>query len=190
MCPLPTPGSRYRSLQASQRALARAAPLARFAVLSVGAAVFLDQVKPLLSDAQFTWGERRVMGIVALSVFVSFGLGAWAAGMLLRAASELIEVLVDLADAATRTDHLVETQIGPNLARAAAALERLASTSAPAAAGTPSREAAEVREAIAAGRWGKAGRLVREMRARTPNAPEVAALRPNWPRHARRRSPT
>src|SRR6185437_13760297 len=59
-------GSRYQSLRHSQRALERMAPLVRFGVFAVGVSVFLDQVRGLVSDAQFTWGERRVMGLVAL----------------------------------------------------------------------------------------------------------------------------
>jgi hypothetical protein len=60
---LDRPGpSRYQSLQASGRALARAAPLVRMGLFAVGVGLFLDQVRPLVSDAQFTWGKRRVMG--------------------------------------------------------------------------------------------------------------------------------
>ena len=41
-------------------------PLVQLGFLGVGLAVFLDQSRSLLSDAQFTWGERRVMGIVGI----------------------------------------------------------------------------------------------------------------------------
>ena len=62
-----TPGpSRYRSLLSSRRALAGAAPLVRYGVFSVGVSLFLGQVRPLVSDAQFTWGERRVMGAIVI----------------------------------------------------------------------------------------------------------------------------
>lgn len=122
--------SRYRSLDASRRALARAAPLVRFGLFSVGVSVFLDQVRPLVSDAQFTWGERRVIGVVALVTLGGFGLAAWVAGQLLRAAADLIEVFVDGADAAARAAYLIEAQVVPGLNRAAAALERLAESAA------------------------------------------------------------
>jgi len=118
--------SRYRSLDTSRRALARAAPLVRFGLFAVGVSVFLDQVRPLISDAQFTWGERRVIGVVALITLGGFGLAAWVAGQVLRAAADLIEVFVDGADAAARAAYLIEAQVVPGLNRAAAAMERLA----------------------------------------------------------------
>ena len=122
--------SRYRSLDASRRALGRAAPLVRYGLFSVGVSVFLDQVRPLISDAQFTWGERRLIGIVAILTLGSFALAAWIVGLLLKAASDLIEVFVDGADAAVRSAYLIEAQVVPSLNRAAAAMERLAETSA------------------------------------------------------------
>src|SRR3954451_6716940 len=94
--------SLYLSLDASRRALVRAAPLVRFGLFAAGVSIFLDQVRPLTSDAQFTWGERRVMGVVALITIGGFGLAGWVAGKLLRAAADLIEVFVDGADAAGR----------------------------------------------------------------------------------------
>ena len=72
--------SRYRSLHASRRALARAAPLVRFGIFSVGLGLFLDQIRPLVSDGQFTWGERRVMGAVGVITLGGFGLASWVAG--------------------------------------------------------------------------------------------------------------
>ena len=51
-----------------------------FGVFALGVSVFLDQVRGLVSDAQFTWGERRMMGIVALCTVGGFGLAGWAAG--------------------------------------------------------------------------------------------------------------
>ena len=121
--------SRYRSLQASRRALGRAAPWVRYGLFATGVGAFLEQVKPLVSDGQFTWGERRVMGVVALVTIGGFGLAGWAAGRLLRAAAELIEVFIDGAEAAVRTNHAIEATLAPTLARAAAALERLADAS-------------------------------------------------------------
>ena len=176
MTPLRPVSSRYRSLQASQRALAKAAPLVRFGLLAVGAGVFLDQVRPLVSDAQFTWGERRVMGVVALVVFSSFGMAAWAAGMLLRAASELIEVFVDGAEAAVHAGRLVEAQVVPNLARAATALERLAAAGPVTAPTRDAKAAAEVRQAIREGRWGRAARLLQDFLRDQPGSPEAASL--------------
>ena len=119
--------SRYRSLHASRKALARAAPLVRFGIMSVGLGVFLDQVRPLVSDAQFTWGERRVIGTVAVVTLGGSALAAWVVGSILRAIADLMEVLADGAEAAIRSSHLVETELVPALTRAALAMENLAS---------------------------------------------------------------
>src|SRR5262249_23720345 len=101
-------GSRYQSLRHSQRVLERMAPLVRFGLFAAGCSVFLDQVRGLIGDAQFTWGERRVMGIVALITLGSFGLAGWVAGRLLKASADLIEVFIAAAESAGRTADLIE----------------------------------------------------------------------------------
>jgi hypothetical protein len=117
-------GARYQSLRHSQRVLERMAPLVRFGLFALGVSVFLDQVRGLVSDAQFTWGERRVMGIVALVTVGGFGLAGWVAGRLLKAAADLIDVFIAGAEAAARTADLIELHMVPALGRIALALER------------------------------------------------------------------
>src|SRR4051794_7092149 len=117
-------GSRYQSLRRSQRVLERMAPLVRFGLFAIGASVFLDRVRGLVSDAQFTWGERRVMGIVALITFGGFGLAGWVAGRLIKTSADLIEVFIAGAESAGRTADLIELHLVPTLGRLAAALER------------------------------------------------------------------
>src|SRR4051812_20345053 len=104
-------GPRYQSLRHSQRVLERMAPLVRFGLFSVGVAVFLDRVGALISDAQFTWGERRLMGIVALVTLGGFGLAGWVVGRLIKTSADLIEVFIAAADAAGRTADLVELHL-------------------------------------------------------------------------------
>ena len=53
----------YQGLRKGGRSLALLAPLVQLGFLGLGLAIFLDQSRSLLSDAQFTWGERNVMGI-------------------------------------------------------------------------------------------------------------------------------
>jgi hypothetical protein len=118
--------TRFRSLRDSQRVLHRSATLVSLGVFGLGAGLFLDQVRPLVSDAQFTWGERRVMAIVGVTTLGGFGLAGWLAGRLLRVAGDLIEVFVESAEAATHTNALIETHLAPTLSRAAVALERIA----------------------------------------------------------------
>src|SRR3954465_7199895 len=117
-------GSRYHSLRHSQRVLERMAPLVRFGLFAIGMSVCLDQVRGLVSDAQFTWGERRVMGIVALVTLGGFGLAGWVVGRLIKASADLIEVVIAGAESAGRTAELIELHIVPVLGRIAAALER------------------------------------------------------------------
>jgi hypothetical protein len=99
-------------------------PLVRFGLFAVGVSLFLDQVKGLVSDAQFTWGERRVMGIVALVTIGGFSLAGWVAGRLLKAGADLIEVFIAGAESAGRAADLLELGVVPALGRIAAALER------------------------------------------------------------------
>jgi hypothetical protein len=119
-----TGGPRYQSLRHSQRVLERMAPIVRLGLFAAGVSVFLNRVSGLVSDAQFTWGERRVLGIVALITFASFGLAAWVAGRLLKAAADLIEVFIASAESANRTADLIELHLVPTLGRIASALER------------------------------------------------------------------
>jgi cell division septation protein DedD len=121
---MPRGPSRYHSLRSARRGLTRMAPVVRFGIASAGISVFLDQARPLLTDAQFTWGERRVMGIIALVTVLGFGLAAWVAGHLLRTAAELIDVVVDGVEANERTAELMERHMIPALNRLALALER------------------------------------------------------------------
>jgi len=109
------------------------APIVRFGLFAVGVSVFLNRVGGLISDAQFTWGERRVLGLVALVTFGCFGLAAWVAGRLLKVSADLIDVFIASAESAGRTADLIELHLVPTLGRIAAALEQKAAQSAPAA---------------------------------------------------------
>jgi hypothetical protein len=128
--------SRYQSLRHSQRVLGRMAPLMHFGLFAFGVSVFLDQLRPLVSDAQFTWGERRVMGIVALVTLGGFGLLGWVVGRLLKASADLIEVVIAGAESAGHTANLIEQHIVPALGRIAAALERERPATPPPPSGT------------------------------------------------------
>jgi hypothetical protein len=142
-------------------------------LFAVGVSVFLDQVRTLVSDAQFTWGERRVMGVVAVITLGGFGLAGWVLGQLLRAGADLIEVFVDGAEAAGESNYLLEAQVVPGLVRAVAALERLAEGP---AGDEPGRAASAVRRATLDGRWGRAEQLLQDFRRDHPGAPEASAL--------------
>ena len=157
--------SRYDSLRASRRTLARIAPLVQLGLLSVGFTMFLDETRALVSDAQFTWGERRIMGFAGLSYLASFGLGAWVVGKVLVASTGLIDVFIDQAESSARAVELIELHAIPAIGRLSLALENLAATN-PATAPAPSprddkaRAAELARKAIGEGRWAAADRLV------------------------------
>lgn len=161
------------------------APLARWGLFMVGASVFLDQVRPMISDAQFTWGERRVMGIVALSTLGGFGLAGWAAGRLLHTASELIEVFVESAEAQIRASQALETHLIPIMNRLATSMDRLAGSGALAPNGPAdalARAVAVVRQALRAERWGQAESLLHALERDHPGAPEIATLQGEYDR--------
>lgn len=152
------PRARYRSLSASRAAFARAAPVVRYGLFAVGLTVFLDRVGPLLSDGQFTWGERRVMGAVALVTLGGFAAAGWVAGALFRALAELVDVLTDAVDSVARAAHLLESRLAPDLRRSTEALEALAVG--PATEDRPARAASAAREAAREGKWGRAEQLL------------------------------
>jgi hypothetical protein len=128
-----------------------------FGLFAAGVALFLGQVNDLFSDVQLTWGERRITGIVALITLGGFGLGGWVAARLMRALAEVIDVVVDQAEATVRAADLLEFHVVPALERAAVALAR--SGSAPPQDGR-ALAVAGVRQAIDDHRWEKAERLL------------------------------
>jgi hypothetical protein len=119
--------SRYEGLRRGRRTLGLLAPLVQLGFLTLGLGIFLDQSRSLLSDAQFTWGERQVMGIIALLALGGCGFAGWVVGRLIKVAAELLDVLADNAEAAWRTCDLIERHVIPALGRVASALERIES---------------------------------------------------------------
>jgi hypothetical protein len=178
--PRPAPDiPRYDKLRASKKTLARIAPLVRYGLFSIGFTMFLDEVKSLVSDAQFTWGERQIMGIVGFSYLCGFGLAGWIAGRLISTGAEMIDVFVDQSEAANRTANLIEQHALPALGRIALALEKMASE-----AQDKPREPVDdetvrrvdvARQAIAASRWAQAEKLVGSF-VRDHPGPEAAKL--------------
>jgi hypothetical protein len=100
------------------------APLVQVGFLALGLGIFLEQSRSLLSDSQFTWGERQVMGIIALLALGGCGFAGWVVARLIRIGAELIDVLADGAEAAGHTHELIERQVVPALLRIATALEQ------------------------------------------------------------------
>ncbi len=119
----------YHGLRRARRTLRLMIPLVQLGVLAAGLSVFLDQSRSLLSDIQFTWGERSVMGIVALSAIGGAVLSAWVLGRLIGIVAETIDAMADVAESSLRTTELIETQVVPALWRIASALEPTASAS-------------------------------------------------------------
>jgi hypothetical protein len=161
---MPRPGPdlpRYDKLRASRRALARVAPWVRFGLFSIGFTMFLDEARALVSDMQFTWGERRIMGIVGLSYLGGFGLAGWVAGRLISTGADMIDVFVDQAEAANRTANLIEQHALPALGRIALALEKLSTEEKPGPEDDETTRTFEAaRRAIAGARWAQADKLV------------------------------
>jgi hypothetical protein len=169
----------HPELQKAGRSLRRAARSVAILLWLAGAYSFLTTVRPILPDApeNLTWGERRVIGIVALVTLGGFGLAGWVAGRLLTAASESVEALLDGTDAAVRTSQMIEAHLVPGLNRAVAALERLAEREGQATRpGATRHSASAVREALHKGKWGRAERLLQEWARDHPADPEARTL--------------
>jgi hypothetical protein len=117
--------ARYEELRHGRRTLGLLAPLIQLGFLGLGLGIFLDQARSLLSDAQFTWGERQVMGLIALLALGGCGFAGWVVGKIIKVAAELLTVLADDAEASWRTSELIERHVVPTLGRIAMALERM-----------------------------------------------------------------
>lgn len=167
--------SPYESLRSTRRALAGMSPVVRLGLLVAAVAVFLNHAGPLLSDMQLTWGERMVAAITATTLLVGFGLAGWVAGRLLRAAAELIDVLVDQAESSGRTANLTEWHVAPALERMAVALERSLAAPREAVDGM-AMALAGARQAILDERWDQADRLIAAMARDHPGSAEVVGL--------------
>src|SRR4051794_1350148 len=123
MLPKPIDSSRYAALRRGGEVLSRLAFWIQLGLLLLGFGLFLEQAQGLLSDAQFTWGERRGMGLIALVTLGGCGLAGWILGQLFRVAAELLNVLADGAEAAWRAGDLLEQHVVPALGRIAAVLD-------------------------------------------------------------------
>ena len=119
----PNDRPRYDELRRGRRTLGLLAPIVQWGFLGLGLTMFLQQSRSLLSDTQFTWGERQVMGIIALLAVGGCGFAGWVAGRLIKVAAEIVDVLADSAESAWRTNELIEQHLIPTLARVARALE-------------------------------------------------------------------
>lgn len=117
--------TRYEQLRQGRRTLGLLAPLVQLGFMALGLGIFLDQSRSLLSDAQFTWGERQVMGLIALLALGGCGFAGWVVGKIIKVAAELLTVLADDAEANWHTNELIERHVVPALGRIALALERL-----------------------------------------------------------------
>ncbi len=148
--------SPHAPLRDGARSLARLALWVQLGCLTSGLGLFLDQAKDLISDAQFTWGERRVMAIVAVVTLGGCGLAGWILGQLLRTFAQALEVMADGAESSRRTTELIEQHLVPTLNRIALAIEGQEESSNVAAEndGTQ-RLRSELARAQAAGRVGR-----------------------------------
>ena len=157
---------RYAPLRKGGKVLGRLALWVQLGFLIMGAGLFLDQARDLLSDAQFTWGERRVMGLIALVTLGGCGLAGWILAQLFRVAAQVIDVLADCAEAAWRTGDLIEQHLVPTLGRIALVLEERDGAAGPRAANavsasTGSVSARSIRTELAAAQTaGRAGRVI------------------------------
>ncbi|QEH33801.1 hypothetical protein OJF2_23300 [Aquisphaera giovannonii] len=162
--PSPETG-RYANLRRGGAGLGRLAAWLPIGFVLLGAGLFLDQARDLVSDGQFTTGERRVMGIIALVTFSGSVLAGWILSRLFRTLAGVLEVLADSAEASWRTGDLIEQHLVPTLGRIALAVEESHPAAAQPAddraevARRPQALIAELDRAKAAGRAGRAVEL-------------------------------
>jgi hypothetical protein len=156
------PSTSYDAFRRGSLRLGRLAIAVQVGGLLLGLSLFLDQARDLISDAQFTWGERRVMAIAALMTLGGCGLAGWIMGQILRLSASALEVLADGAESAARTNELIEEHLIPALGRIASVLEDALPQRAAGATGSMADRGAEALRAdlVAAQAAGRVGRAI------------------------------
>ncbi len=109
----PLQRTHYQGLRKGGRRLALVAKLVQVGFFGLGLTIFLDQSRTLLSDAQFTCGERNIMGIIALSSLGGCGFAGWVLSRLIAVGADLFDAMADTAESAWRTTELIERQVVP-----------------------------------------------------------------------------
>jgi hypothetical protein len=157
--------SRYSELRQGGKVLIRLGWWVQLGFLPLGLGLFLDQARGLLADAEFTSGERQVMGLIALVTIGGCTLAGWVLSRLIRVSASLLDVLVDSAEAASRTSDLIEQHLVPTLGRIALVLEERHDVTTAAPPASPvARSIDGVRSELAAART--AGRAARAIEIR------------------------
>jgi|GEM_PF-1142656 len=154
--------SRYQSLRQSREALRRTAPWLRMGIWSLGLTLFLNQARPLLSNAEFTRGERQVLGLVAFVTLGGFAVAGWIMGRLFKVGSELVDLMIDGAEASSRTADLIEQRLVPTFERIARTLENPVNTGRSSSA-VGEAQLKKVRDAISLCDWDEAERLIKSL---------------------------
>lgn len=119
----------YAGLRRGRRTLRLLGPVVQLGFLAFGLSVFLDKSQRLLSDEQWTWGERTVMGAVALVALGGSALAGWVVGVMIRLLADTLDAMANAAESARRTTELIEGHVVPALLRIASALEQSQSPS-------------------------------------------------------------
>ena len=117
----PNDRSRYDGLRRAGARWASWLRLVQVGFLALGFGIFLDQSRSLLSDAQFTWGERQVMGIVALLALGGCGFAGWVVGRSDQGCGRAVGCAGRRRRGHWRTNELIERHVVPALGRIASA---------------------------------------------------------------------
>jgi hypothetical protein len=161
------------SLRAQGRALAAAAPFVAYGLAAIGPALVATQAIRLATGPAPAGTVWLAAGLLALLELVLSAVLGWGAGRLLRLSAALIDLALDRAEADRSTAELIEHRVVPILERMAAAREHPAAATAD---DRRDRAVAEVRHAIAEGRWDQAQRLAQDLARDVPGAAEADRL--------------
>jgi hypothetical protein len=149
-------------LRNRSRAIGRLALRIQVGFLILGVGLFLEQAQGLVSDTQFTWGERRVLGMLAALTLGGSALAGWILKQCVQVLAEVLDLLAESAEAARRTGDLLEERVVPLLSQISLLLEEQASGRAPGApAGAPATQPEALRRDLAQAQ--RAGRVLRAL---------------------------
>src|SRR3989304_5909892 len=114
---------RYTTLARTKTVIRLLAPLVSGGLLMIGLSLFSAGVAPRLIAPGYAVSERLIWCVVGLGYLLGFPIAGFILFYLLRAAADLIDLMIDSEIAAEKTADLMERQLVPAVHRMCQLLE-------------------------------------------------------------------
>ncbi len=167
------------SLYQLDRTLRLVARLIPLILVTIGITLTIERVRPLLTDALLTDGERRILLIIGSVYLTGTLIISWIVQRLFSGMADLTSLLVAQSEANARIAMILENQIAPTMSRIALGLDRVAQGGiGPIPDSKPGKTIAMegITKAIEQERWDRAERLLQGFLRDFEGDPEAAVL--------------